>query len=48
MNYQPLINQAEDFVKKYIHDHDNPKLVYHNLSHTRKHSFSYQSNCKTS
>ena len=35
MNYQPLINQAEDFVKKYIHDHDNHHLLYHNLLHTQ-------------
>src|SRR5688500_16557212 len=35
MNYQPLLTQVEDFVKKYMHEHDNPNLLYHNLAHTR-------------
>jgi predicted metal-dependent HD superfamily phosphohydrolase len=33
MNYEPLINQAEGFVKKYIRETGNPDLLYHNLSH---------------
>lgn len=35
MNYELLIRQTEDFVKKYMHDHDNPHLLYHNLLHTQ-------------
>ena len=35
MNYQLLINQAEVFVKKYMREHDNPGLPYHNYQHTQ-------------
>jgi predicted metal-dependent HD superfamily phosphohydrolase len=35
MNYQPLLNQAEAYVKKYISEHDNPFLLYHNLGNTQ-------------
>ena len=35
MNYELLIKQAEDFVRKYIHENDNPALLYHNLQHVR-------------
>lgn len=34
MNYQLIINQAEDFVRKYMHAHDNPNQGYHNILHT--------------
>jgi len=33
MNYQSLINQAESFVKKYMHEHANPDLLYHTPLH---------------
>lgn len=35
MNYELLIKQAEAFVSKYMRKHDNPRLLYHNLSHTQ-------------
>lgn len=34
MNYEMLINQAEDFVTKYMHEHINPALLFHDNSHT--------------
>jgi len=34
MNYQLTINQAGDFVRKYMYAHDNPNLVYHSILHT--------------
>src|SRR5436190_1657357 len=34
MNYEMLINQAENFVTKYMHEHINPALLFHNISHT--------------
>src|SRR6186997_1531939 len=34
MNYEMLINQAEDFVTKYMHEHINPALLFHNISYT--------------
>ena len=35
MNYEPLLQQVETFVTKYMRKHDNPKLVYHNLINTQ-------------
>jgi predicted metal-dependent HD superfamily phosphohydrolase len=35
MNYDLLIKQTEDFVKKYMREHGNPVLPYHNLLHTQ-------------
>ena len=35
MSYELLIKQAETFVSKYMRKHDNPRLLYHNLSHTQ-------------
>ncbi|MEP7144953.1 MAG: Pycsar system effector family protein [Ferruginibacter sp.] len=35
MNYQLLANRAEDFVRKYMYEHDNPALLYHNLPHAQ-------------
>jgi predicted metal-dependent HD superfamily phosphohydrolase len=35
MNYQLLLYKAEDFVKKYVSEHDNPHLLYHNLATTQ-------------
>src|SRR5436190_13592711 len=35
MNYQALIHQAEAYVKKYISEHENSNLLYHNLSNTQ-------------
>jgi len=34
MNYEMLINQAEDFVTKYMHEHINPALLFHDNSQT--------------
>ncbi len=30
MNYEQLINEAQNFVTDYIHQHENPNLLYHN------------------
>ncbi|GAA4920599.1 Pycsar system effector family protein [Mucilaginibacter defluvii] len=35
MNYKQLLDEAKDHVIKYFRDHNNPDLVYHNLSHTK-------------
>jgi predicted metal-dependent HD superfamily phosphohydrolase len=35
MNYEMLISRAEDFVTKYMHEHVNPALLFHNISHTQ-------------
>lgn len=35
MNYGELINTAETFVIKYIHKHDDSRLLYHNLGLTK-------------
>ena len=34
MNFLPIINQAKDFVIKFIKEHPNKKIIYHTLSHT--------------
>lgn len=35
MNYELLIKETEAYVAKYMHKHDNPKLLFHNLSQTQ-------------
>jgi len=35
MNYQQLLEQAQDYVLTYYKDHDTSSLIYHNLDHTK-------------
>lgn len=34
MNYAEIIEKAEEFVRQYMKEHDNPNLIYHRLIHT--------------
>ncbi|HVG42300.1 MAG TPA: Pycsar system effector family protein [Chitinophagaceae bacterium] len=34
MDHLPLINQAKEYVTTYLHEHQNPNLIYHNFLHT--------------
>ncbi|MDB4919315.1 Pycsar system effector family protein [Mucilaginibacter sp.] len=36
MNYQQLLEQAQEYVLAYYKNHDDPKLLYHNLQHTQE------------
>lgn len=36
MNYKRLQEDAENYVTDYFHTHNDPRLVYHNLEHTRE------------
>ncbi|MEJ7741759.1 MAG: hypothetical protein WKF73_03920 [Nocardioidaceae bacterium] len=35
MNYELLIKETESFISKYMRKHDNPELLFHNLSQTQ-------------
>ena len=36
MNYKQLQEDVEKYVSHYFHSHHDPRLVYHNLEHTRE------------
>ncbi|KLT67309.1 Pycsar system effector family protein [Pedobacter sp. BMA] len=36
MNYKQLQQDAENYVTDYFHTHNDPRLVYHNLEHTKE------------
>lgn len=36
MNYKQLQEDVEKYVSDYFHKHNDPRLVYHNLAHTRE------------
>lgn len=35
MNYDLIIKETEDYIRKYMRKHSNPRLVFHNLHHTQ-------------
>lgn len=36
INYSELVGEAADYVRAYMDEHANPRLLYHNLSHTEQ------------